>query len=76
MEEIFVFFGEFGVAGGGFSQFGMYFLFIERFGLTGDEVDDARDFFVGYEGALGSDKFTGAGAKIEEVSFTEQVFGA
>ena len=54
----------------------MYFLFIERFGLAGDEVDDARDFFVGYEGALGSDKFTGAGAKIEKVPFTEQVFGA
>jgi len=53
----------------------MNFLFIERFGLAGDEVDDARDFFVGYEGALGSDKFTGARAKIEEVPFTEQVFG-
>ena len=75
MEEILVLFGELRVAGGGFSQFGMNFLFVERFGLAGNEVDDTGDFFVGYKGALGANKFTGAGTEIEEVAFAEQVFG-
>src|ERR1035437_3840065 len=44
-------------------------------GLLGDEIDDALDFLVGDERALGADQLGRAGRQVEQVAFAQQLVG-
>ena len=52
------------------------FHFVTRLALFGDKLDDAVDFLVCYERALGADQFCRAGRQVEHVALSEQFVGA
>jgi len=50
--------------------------FVAGLGLLGNEVNNALDFLVGDERALGADQLGRAGRQIEQIAFAEELVGA
>ena len=59
-------------AAGRFGELLMDFHLVARLALLGDEIDDALDFLVGDQRALGANQFRRAGRQVEHVAFAEQ----
>src|SRR5688572_31043950 len=50
--------------------------FERLFALLADEFGDAVDFFVGHEPALSANESRGAGWTVEQITLSEEAFGA